>query len=170
MCALYTIRYGSATSQGIGFFVKDTAICVVSSVSQSSSQKKCPPLFEPPKANVDCTAKRAKTVDDDDNPHIDTPSRYDADEDYINITSAKELPGVAKQSIHEWDAEREMIERHRTVFMERAFAPLDGDAGCEMEGFHLYRPQEELDLIAFGISNWQPSINLKEMEPDPERE
>ncbi len=65
-----------------------------SSVSHSSSQKKHPPLIEPPKAN-DRNGKRGKLADDDDDPHVDTPSKYDADEDYINITFTKETSGVA---------------------------------------------------------------------------
>ncbi len=129
----------------------------VSSVSHSLSQKKCPPPFEPPKAN-DHNSKRGKLADDDHNLHVDTPSKYDADEDYINITSALETSGVANQNIHEWDAEREMIERHSKNFMERVFAPLDGDDGCEMEVFHLCKPQEELDPIAYVVSNWQPGM------------
>jgi hypothetical protein len=91
-------------------------------VSHSSSQKKPQPPFEPPKAN-DHTGKRAKHADDDDNPHFDTPSKYDADEDNILITYDKDTSGVANQSIQEWKAEREMVERHWKVFMERAFAP-----------------------------------------------
>jgi hypothetical protein len=134
----------------------------VASVSHSSSQKKRPPPFELPKAN-DRNGKKGKNADDDDDPHVDTPSRYDADEDYINITSAKETSDVANQSIHEWDAGRKMIERHRTVFMER-LTHLYSDDGCETEGFHLCRPQKELDLIAYIVSNLQPSINLKEIE------
>jgi hypothetical protein len=39
-----------------------------------------------------------------------------------------------------------------------------------MEGFHLCRTHEELDLIAYVLSNWQPGINLKEMKPGPKRE
>ncbi len=72
----------------------------VSSVSHSSSQKKPQPPFEPPKAN-DHTGKRAKHADDDDNPHFDTPSKYDADEDNILITYDKDTSGVANQSIQE---------------------------------------------------------------------
>jgi hypothetical protein len=138
-------------------------------VSHSSSQKKRPPSFEHPTAN-DSNCKRRKLADDDDNPHVYTPSKNDADKDYIKITSAKETSDIANQSIHEWNAAREMIERHRKVFMERAFAPLDGDGVCKMEVFHLCRFQGELDLIAYAISNWQLGINLKEMEPGPERD
>ncbi len=82
----------------------------VSSVSHLSSQKKRPPPSEPPKAN-DWNDKRGKIADDDDNSHVDTPSKYDAYEDYISILSTKKNSGVANQSIHEWDAERETIER-----------------------------------------------------------
>jgi hypothetical protein len=141
----------------------------VSSESHSSSQKKHLPPFKPPKAN-DHTGMRAKHAAGDDNLHVDTPSKYDADVDYINITSAKETSGVANQSINELDAEREMIERDRKVIMERAFAPLNGDDGCETEGFHLCRPKEELDLIVYVVSNLQLHTSLKEMEPDPERD
>jgi hypothetical protein len=39
-----------------------------------------------------------------------------------------------------------------------------------MEGFHLFRLQEEPDLIAYIVSNMQPGAPLKEMDPGPERE
>jgi hypothetical protein len=32
---------------------------------------------------------KAKHADDDDNLHVDSPSKYDADEDYIHISCAK---------------------------------------------------------------------------------
>jgi hypothetical protein len=63
-----------------------------------------------------------------------------------------------------------MIERHRAVFKERAFAPQDADDGGDAEGFHLCRPQKELDLIAYIVMNWQTGVNLKEMEPGSERD
>jgi hypothetical protein len=114
-------------------------------VSQSSTPKKHPPPYAPPKAN-DHAAKRARHDDNDDNndPHGFTPSKYNANEDYIDVTSAKEDSGVPGQSSLSWDAEREMIERHKAVFMEKAFAPQDGDDGGDAEGFHLCRPQNEL--------------------------
>jgi hypothetical protein len=34
--------------------------------------------------------------------------------------------GVASVSSREWDAEREMIDRHRKIFMDRAFSLQDG--------------------------------------------
>jgi hypothetical protein len=63
-----------------------------------------------------------------------------------------------------------MIERHRAVFMERAFATPDVDDGGDAKGFHLCRPQRELDLIAYVVMNWQTGISLKEMEPDPDKD
>ncbi len=63
-----------------------------------------------------------------------------------------------------------MIERHRAVFMERAFATQDGDDGGDAEGFYLCRPQRELDLIAYVLMNWQTGVSLKEIEPGPEKD
>jgi hypothetical protein len=61
----------------------------LSSVSQSSTPKKPPPPYAPPKIN-DCTAKRARHDDDDDDddndPHVFTLSKYNADDNYIDIT------------------------------------------------------------------------------------
>jgi hypothetical protein len=56
-----------------------------------------------------------------------------------------------------------MIERHKAVFMERAFATQDGNDRGNVEGFHLCRPQKELDLIANVVMNWQTGVNLKEI-------
>jgi hypothetical protein len=144
----------------------------LSSVSQSSTPKKRSPPYAPPKIN-DRAAKRARHDDDDDDdndPHVFIPSKYDADDDYIDMTSAKEDSAVPGQSSHSFDADREMIERHRAVFMERAFATPDSDDVGDVEGFHLCRPQRELDLIAYIVMNWQTGVSLKEMEPGPEKD
>ncbi len=74
------------------------------------------------------------------------------------------------QSSHLFDVKREMIERHKAVFMERAFATQDDDDGGDAEGFHLCRPQRELDLIAQVVMNWQTDVCLKEMEPGPKKD
>jgi hypothetical protein len=135
-------------------------------VSQSSTPKKRPPPYAPPKVN-DPVAKRARhddDNDDDNDPHVFTPSKYDADDGYIDITSEKEDIGVPGQSSHSFDAERNVIVRPRAVFMERAFAAPDGDDGGDAEGFHLCRSQSELDhLIAYVVMNWHTGVSLKEM-------
>ena len=77
------------------------------------------------------------------------------------------IPG---QSSRLFDAEREMIERHRAVFMERAFATQDGNDRGNVEGFHLCRPQKELDLIANVVMNWQTGVNLKEIQLGPDKD
>jgi hypothetical protein len=143
----------------------------LSSVFQLSTPNKLPPPYAPPKIN-DCAAKRARHDDNDgdNDPPVFNPSKYNADDDYIDVTSAKEGSGVPGQSSHSFDAEREMIESNKAVFMERAFATQDGDDGGDVEGFHLCRPQKELDLIAYIVMNWQIGINLKKMEPGPEKD
>jgi hypothetical protein len=153
--AIHAIGNGSATSQGVGFFPAFVNTQqLLSSVSQSSTPKKCPPPYVPPKIN-DRAAKRAGRDDDDDDDdndqHVITWSKYNADDDSIDITSAKEDRGVPGQSSHLFDAEREMIERHRAVFKERTFATPDGDDGGDAEGFYLCRLQSKPDLIAYVV-------------------
>jgi hypothetical protein len=65
----------------------------------------------------------------------------------MDITSAKENSGVPGQSSHSFDTEREMIERHGDVIMERAFAIPDGDDGGDAEGFHRAGPRESLTSL-----------------------
>ncbi len=68
----------------------------LSSMSQSPTPKKRPPPCGPPKIN-DCAAKRARhdDEDDDDNdPHVFTPSKFNADDNYKDITFGKEDSGV----------------------------------------------------------------------------
>ena len=140
-------------------------------MSQPSTPKKHPPPYGPPKIN-DRAAKRARhdDDDDDDDPQVFTPSKYDADDNYIDITSVKEDSGVPGQSSLSFDAEREMIERHKAVFMDRVFATQDGNDVGDAEGFHLCRPQKELDLIANVVSNWWTGINVKEMEENHDKD
>ncbi len=138
-------------------------------MSQPSTPKKHPPPYGPPKIN-DCAAKWARhdDDDDDDDPHVFTLSKYNTDDDYIDVTSAKKDSGVPGQASLSFDAEREMTERHKAVFMERASLPLRMVMMGEM--WNLFRAQKELDLIAYVVMNWQTGVNLKEMESGPEKD
>jgi hypothetical protein len=171
--AIHTIGNGSATSQAVRFllaFIKDAAI-IVFCVSVIYTKEAPISICTPPQKKG-CTAKRVRHDDDDDDnyPHVFTPSKYNADDNYIDITSVKEDSGVPGQSSLSFDAEREMIERHKAVFMDRVFATQDGNDVGDAEGFHLCRPQKELDLIAYIVMNWQTGVNFKEMELGSEKD
>ena len=110
--------------------------------------------------------------DDDDDDNDGTQNKNgnnnDGNEDFVPTTSAAESPTVDLDNDN--PVLQEMIEKHRTVFMSHAFPPaLAG--GTNLTDIQLWcRPQEELDYIVFVLSNWQPNVNLKTMEPGPERE
>jgi hypothetical protein len=60
-----------------------------------------------------------------------------------------------------------MIERHRKIFMAKAFPPVQDDAADYMLWCH---PQEEVDYIIHVLSNWQEGVQLKQVPPGPEKD
>lgn len=106
---------------------------------------------------------------DDDDGTQNNKNKNDGNEDFLPTTSAAESPTIDLDNDN--PVLQEMIKKHRSVFMSRAFPPtLAGGTNLTTDIQLWCRPQEELDYIVFVLSNWQPNINLKTMEPGPERE
>lgn len=162
----------------------------ISSLSQStkpSSGKKRPP----PRSKKTRGNKRTKRTsqprhtdandmaddDDDDNASADDDKdsngerRSQHEPDFFNTTSGSDhdppLPEDEDNPLLQ-----EMIEKHRRLFMARAFPPVPVDGGDEGDtdtGLWC-RPQQELDYIVYVLSNWQVNVNLKQMPAGPEKD
>ena len=90
----------------------------------------------------------------------------DKDADYIPITSAAGTIGVTDNNNKD-PALMTMVHHHHEIFMSRAFPPsvnedTDNKVWC--------RPQQEHDYIVHVLTNWQIGVNLKQMEPGPEKD
>lgn len=86
------------------------------------------------------------------------------DVDFVPVTSTAEEQRVIDQLNPVLLA---MIERHRKIFMDKAFPPVADDAADYMLWC---RPQEEVDYIVHVLSNWQEGVQLKQVPPGPERD
>ena len=158
----------------------------VSSLSQSTrkstpSRNQCsaaaiapPPSIK--KTRFSSTAKYATASDalqnyddhdDDGHESPDDSQPPDKDADYVPITAAAadDVSSAGRKKIA--GVHSLLVEKHREIFMARAFPPNQDDEG---DGMLLCRPQSELDYIAHVVTNWQAGIQVKEMEKGPERD
>ena len=161
----------------------------ISSLSQStkpSSGKKRPP----PRKNNTRGNKRTKrtsqprhttaddTTDDDEDKDADADDDKDSngerharnEPDFFNTTSGSNDTPIPEDEDN--PLLREMIDKHRRLFMSRAFPPIpvDGDNEDDADRGLWCRPQQELDYIVFVLSNWQTNVNLKTMSAGPEKD
>ena len=60
-----------------------------------------------------------------------------------------------------------MVQRHREIFMARAFPPSESD---EAHNLLSCGPQQEHDYIEHVHTHWQAGVNLKQMEPGSEKD
>lgn len=125
-------------------------------------------------ADNDDNDEDAEGEGDDNDSHGEHHSRNDPD--FFNTTSGTDhdlpLPEDEDNPLLQ-----EMIEKHRRLFMARAFPPIPVDEGDEdvedkeeKDKGLWCRPQEELDYIVFVLSNWQTGVNLKFMPAGPEKD
>ena len=107
--------------------------------------------------------------DDDDGKDDDDDEDPAVEDDFLPTTSSVEVPRADPDKDN--PVLRELIEKHRQVFMSRAFPDTpDGEEEKENDDQLWCRPQKELDYIVFVMNNWQPHIHLKTATPGPERD
>jgi hypothetical protein len=102
--------------------------------------------------------------DDDDRSHHNSANDDDKDTDYVPITSSASEHKLSDRNNPVLMA---MVQRHREIFMARAFPLLQPDDADYMVWC---RPQEELNYIIHVLDNWQVGVNLKQVDPGPEKE
>ncbi len=103
--------------------------------------------------------------DDDDDDDDGRKKKHD-DTDFFPVTStAEEQRRLIDNNLN--PVLLAMIDRHRKIFMAKAFPPVQEDAADYMLWC---RPQAELDYIIHVLNNWQEGVRLKEVPPGPERD
>ena len=107
---------------------------------------------------------------DDDNNNTDDLHEEDKDADYIPVTSAAGKTGVTDPDRDNDPDLMSMVHRHREIFMLRAFPPSMSNEDEDTDNKVWCRPQQEHDYIVHVLTNWQIGVNLKQMEPGPEKQ
>ena len=103
--------------------------------------------------------------------------KYDNEDDIIPatdcpiVTTAKDI--AAELFIAEKAAE--LIEKHRQEFMKKAFsvrtlAAEDVPLTTASASIKMCRPQKDIDYIIYVLTNWRVGVNIKLMDPCPERD
>ena len=102
--------------------------------------------------------------------------KYDNEDDIIPatdcpiVTTAKDI--AAELFIAEKAAE--LIEKHRQEFMKKAFSvrtlTADVPLTTASASIKMCRPQKDIDYIIYVLKNWRVGVNIKNMDPCPERE
>jgi hypothetical protein len=152
----------------------------VSSISHSTkSLSRCSAVATDPPA-----AKRAKrmpkgTEGKGSSCSVDADDGGDKHENEDDIIPATDCPIVttAKDIAAElFIAEKaaELIEKHRQEFMKKAFSvrtlTADVPLTTASASIKMCRPQKDIDYIIYVLKNWRVGVNIKNMDPCPERE
>ncbi len=131
------------------------------------------------------TAKRAKmmpnategkgssrSVDNAD----DGGDKYNDEDDIIPATDGPVLTTAQDVAADLFIAEKaaDLIEKHRQEFMKRAFSvrtiTADVPLTTASASIKMCRPQKDIDYIIYVLKNWCVGVNIKHMDPCPERE
>jgi hypothetical protein len=102
--------------------------------------------------------------------------KYDDEDDIIPATD-----GPIVSTAHDIEADyfiaekaAELIEKHHQEFMKRAFSvrtlAVDVPLTTASASIRMCRPQKDIDYIIYILKNWRVGINIKLMDPCPERE
>jgi hypothetical protein len=102
----------------------------------------------------------------------DGADKYDNEDDFIPATDGPIQDAVDDMKIAEKAAE--LIEKHRQEFMKRAFSVRTLGADVPLTtasaSIKMCRPQEDIDYIIYVLQNWCVGVNIKLMDPCPERD
>jgi hypothetical protein len=144
------------------------------SLSRRSAVATDPPAAKKAKKTPATKGKGTScSVDDNDD---DGGDKYDDEDDIIPATNGPILTTAqdATEALFIAEKAAELIEKHRQEFMKRAFSvralaadvPLTtASAMIKMCRFH-----KDLDYIVHVLKKWQVGINIKTMDPCPERD
>ena len=107
------------------------------------------------------------TVDADD----------DKETDYVAVTNVADSARLREEMPPDSSELDEIVDRHRRVFIERAFPPerevAQGDVNAKKKksaSILACRPQRELDYIEFVVKNWHVGVELRRMLPGCDRD
>jgi hypothetical protein len=154
----------------------------VSSISHSTKS----PIWRSAVATDPPAAKRAKRTPAtkgkgtsrsvDNNDDDGGGDKYDDEDDIIPVTNGQILTTAQDATAELFIAEKaaELIEKHRQEFMKRAFSvrALAADVPLTTASamIKMCRSHKDLDYIVRVFKNWQVGVNIKTMDPCPERD
>ena len=132
-----------------------------------------PPAAKRAKRTTNATEGKGSfdSVDADDG-----GDKYDDDNDIIPATNGPVVYSAQDIEADVFIAQKaaELIEKHRQEFMKRAFSvrtlAADVPLTTASASIKMCRPQKDLDYIIYILKNWRVGINIKLMDPCPERE
>jgi hypothetical protein len=143
------------------------------SVSSMSSRRSTvatdpPPATKRAKRTTNATEGKGSSIYDAD----DGGDQYDNEDDFIPATDGPIQDAADNMFIAEKAAK--LIEKHRQEFMKRAFSvrtlAADVPLTTASASIKMCRPQKDIDYIIYVLKNWQVGVNIKFMDPCPERE
>ena len=142
----------------------------MSASRRSSAVATDPPAMKRAKMTPNNTEGKGSSLYDADD---DGGDKYDNEDDFIPATDGPiQQDAVDDMFIAEKAAE--LIEKHRQEFMKRAFSvrtlAADVPLTTASASIKMCRPQQDIDYIIHVLQNWRVGVNIKLMDPCPERD
>ena len=164
----------------VGWETPLTGTYSVSSISQStkspSRRSAAAAAAQPPakraKRTPNATEGKGSSLYDAD----DGGDKYDDEDDIIPATDGPMVAADQDIAADLFIAEKsaELVEKHRQEFMKRAFSVRTHAADVPLTtasaSIKMCRPQKDLDYIIYILQNWRVGVNIKLMDPCPERD
>jgi hypothetical protein len=131
------------------------------------------PLAKRAKRTLNATEGKGSSLYDTD----DGGDKYDDEDDIIPATDGPMVVTDQDIAADLLIAEKaaELVEKHHQEFMKRAFSSVRTHAAdvpltTASASIKMCRPQKDLDYIIYILKNWRVGVNIKLMDPCPERD
>ncbi len=132
-----------------------------------------PPAAKRAKRTTNATEGKgsSQSVEDAD----DGGDKYDDEDDIIPATDGPVVNTAQDIEADIFIAQlaAELIEKHRHEFMKRTFSvrtlAADVPLTTASASIKMCRPQKDIDYIIYVLKNWRVGVNIKLMDPCPER-
>jgi hypothetical protein len=132
-----------------------------------------PPVVKRAKRTLNATEGKGSSLYDAD----DGGDKYDDEDDIIPATNGPVVTTAQDAAVDLFIAEKAaaLIEKHRHEFTKRAFsvrtlAAEDVPLTTASASIKMCRPQKDIDYIIYVLTNWRVGVNIKLMDPCPERD
>jgi hypothetical protein len=131
-----------------------------------------PPATKRAKRTPNATERKGSYPYDSD----DGGDKYYNEDDFIPATNGHISTTAQDAADDMFIAEKaaELIEKHRQEFMKRAFSvrtlAADVPLTTASASIKMCRPQKDIDYIIYVLKNWCVDVNIRDMDPCPERD
>ena len=145
------------------------SVSTMSASRRSSAVATDPPAAKRAKMTPNNTEGKGSSLYDAD----DGGDKYDNEDDFIPATDGP-IQQDAAGDIFIAEKAAELVEKHRQEFMKRAFSlrtlAADVPLTTASASIKMCRPQQDIDYIIHVLQNWRVGVNIKFMDPCPERD